>query len=510
MRWSMRNKLFIGISALIAFYMMLSLFLNSQFLSRYYFSSKHRQLNNDYEYINSMYSGKPDDIALELEKLERSEGIHIMIRDKDMQLKYGWFQRNRGAVSDQPKNKSTTVKPPPSNLSRPATNRILSQRNADEDNPIIEKIKKLKKNEITIYNTKDRRLRTEFINLIGVMKNGDYLFLSTPRASIEESVHIANKFFAFTGFVTIIIGMIFVYFAVGKITKPISILNVITAKMSTLDFSEKYRIKSNDEIGQLGQSINSMSEQLEKSISELKLSNAKLKEDIERERKIDDMRKEFISNVSHELKTPIALIRGYSEGLKVNVNDDEENKNYYCDVIIDEAEKMNRLVKQFLDLSMIESGGLQIEKEVFDINQFLSQIIKKNSLIFKEKNIEVALESDERIEVNADIYMIEQVIMNFLNNAINHVDDKKHISIKVKRAGDKAHIGVYNTGKHIPEEEMKSIWTSFYKVDKARTRAYGGTGLGLSIVRAIMEQHQNNYGVNNVEAGVYFWIELNM
>ena len=195
---------------------------------------------------------------------------------------------------------------------------------------------------VVLEATPDERLRTEFMSLVGLLSNGDYLFLRTPVPAIQESAATANRFFLISGSLMIVVGIVFAFVFAGWFTRPILEMKGIAQKMARLDFSSKYTGSSHDEIGALGASINLMSDQLERSIGELVTANEKLLEDIERERRIDDMRKEFIANVSHELKTPIAMIQGYAEGLKLNVNEDEENRNFYCDVITDEAARMNR------------------------------------------------------------------------------------------------------------------------------------------------------------------------
>jgi signal transduction histidine kinase len=239
-------------------------------------------------------------------------------------------------------------------------------------------------------------------------------------------------------------------------------------------------------------------------------ANRKLLEDIERERRIDEMRREFISNVSHELKTPISLIQGYAEGLKENVNEDEENKNFYCEVIADEAGKMGKLVGELLDLSQIEAGTFKLDKINFEISRLAAKVMEKYKPIFLEKKIDCALEEEPGLIVFADRFRTEQIIVNYLNNAINHVDQKKLINISIKSFQNKARVSVYNSGRPISPELSDKIWESFYKVDKARTRAYGGTGLGLSIVKAIQEMDNNRYGVLNRDGGVEFWFELDM
>jgi signal transduction histidine kinase len=274
--------------------------------------------------------------------------------------------------------------------------------------------------------------------------------------------------------------------------------------MSELDFSETLAIKGNDEISQLSLSINDLSHKLDITIGQLNDKNRQLEEDIDRERRLDKMRQEFISSVSHELKTPIFLIQGYADGLKANISTDEDRKNFYCDVIMDEAEKLNILVKDLLDLSQIQSGVFNISRCNFSLTDLVKEIGAKFGPDLLKKEINLNMQTEENLLVNADPVRIEQVLVNYLNNAVNHVDEKKEINITAVRQGRKARIAVYNSGRHIPEKEMEKIWTSFYKVDKARTREYGGTGLGLSIVRAIMEAHQNPFGVRNVADGVEF------
>ena len=187
--------------------------------------------------------------------------------------------------------------------------------------------------------------------------------LSTPLESIRESVTLSNKFLAGVGALAVIAGAILMYFVTRNLTKPILKLAALSEQMAELDFSVRYPGGKKDEIGILGDSMNHMSEKLQYTIEELKKANGQLEKDIEEKDRIDERRQEFISNVSHELKTPIALIQGYSEGLKDDVNDDPESRDFYCDVIIDEAKKMNHIVKRLLNLGEIESGGMKLTLE---------------------------------------------------------------------------------------------------------------------------------------------------
>lgn len=290
-------------------------------------------------------------------------------------------------------------------------------------------------------------------------------------------------------------------------------LKDISQRMTNLDFDAKYESKGKDEIDLLGEHINQLSDTLEKTISELKTANNELQRDIEKKEKIDEMRKEFLSNVSHELKTPIAIIQGYAEGLKEGINDDDvENRNFYCDVIMDEAGKMNNMVKKLLTLNQLESGNDVISMERFDVVAMIRNFLQSAAILVKQNQVTVNMDEQRQIYVWADEFKTEEVIRNYFSNAMNHVSapdgEDKIIEFRFDVMDNKVRIGVFNTGNPIPEESLPHIWEKFYKVDKARTREYGGSGVGLSIVKAIMESMNQQYGVKNYTNGVEFWLEL--
>ncbi len=506
MKLTIRKKLFWGMTGLIVLFVALSQFLNSQFLEDYYVSEKKKQLLDIYGDINKIYQGDPATIYLELEKLERNTGIHIVIFNSNQEPIYRLQRLPEELSVDYP-----PAPPRPVDLPTPTHPLPNPERKQNfEKNLIQMNQKELKEGKAIIIFSQEPRIQTNFINLVTTLNTGDYLILNTPFASINESARIANRFFLFTGLLTFIVGSIVIYFFAKKLIRPILKLNDLAQRMAKLDFSQKYQVESTDEVGQLGDSINSLSTQLHTAISELTEANQKLLEDIEQERRIDGMRREFISSVSHELKTPISLIQGYAEGLKENVNEDEENKNFYCDVIADEAGKMGKLVGELLDLSQIEAGIFKLDKSNFEISRLVAKVMEKYKPIFLEKKINCTLVEEPGLIVFADRFRTEQIIVNYLNNAINHVDDQKSITISIQSFQNKARVSVYNSGRSISPELLDKIWESFYKVDKARTRTYGGTGLGLSIVRAIQEIDNNRYGMLNRDGGVEFWFELDI
>ena len=356
----------------------------------------------------------------------------------------------------------------------------------------------------------DTRLDSEYLVLVGVLENGDMVLMRTAVESIRESAAISNRFLLFAGAAAIVASILVAFFTTRHITKPLQQLTDISKRMVDLDFNAKYESDQSNsyEVEELGNHINRLSENLERTISELKTANVELQDDIEKKIQIDEMRKEFLSNVSHELKTPLALIQGYAEGLQECINDDAESREFYCDVIIDEADKMNRMVKKLLTLNQLEFGNDQVIMERFDMTELIRGVANSTRILMEQKGIRLEMENSEEAWVWGDEFKVEEVITNYMSNAINHADGEKLIRVFYTRSEDKLRVSVFNTGQPIPEEDIEKIWVKFYKVDKARTREYGGSGIGLSIVKAIMDSFHQRCGVINHEDGVEFWMEL--
>lgn len=356
----------------------------------------------------------------------------------------------------------------------------------------------------------DGRTQTEYIEMWGMLDNGYFFILRSALESIQESVSISNRFMAYVGCIAIVVSILLVIGLANRITKPIMELAGISERMKHLDFNAKYTGNDRTEIAILGHNINEMSEALESTISELKTANNQLLKDIEKKDQIDEMRREFLSNVSHELKTPIALIQGYAEGLREGINDDAESREFYCDVIIDEAAKMNIMVRKLLTLNQLESGSEVVSMERFDITALIRNYISSSDILLKERDISVRMEDYEAIYVWGDEFKVEEVFMNYFTNAIHYAQGENIIDVKLRSTDQQVRISVFNTGAPIPQDSIGHIWEKFYKVDKARTREYGGSGIGLSIVKAIVESMNQKYGVVNYENGVEFWFTLDI
>lgn len=361
-----------------------------------------------------------------------------------------------------------------------------------------------------IQRQKDNRLDSEYLVLYGTLSNGNLILMRSALESIRESVKISNRFLGAVGVFSVIVSAVVIVFVSRGITMPLLELTNISKRMTELDFEAKYqaRTKRKDEIDELGEHMNELSKALEQTISELKSANNQLQIDIDKKTKIDEMRKEFLSNVSHELKTPLALIQGYAEGLKECINEDAQSREFYCEVIMDEADKMNRMVKKLLTLNQLEFGNEVVAMERFDLTELIQGVVNASAILLNQNEITLTFSENKPIFVWADEFKVEEVVTNYLSNAIHHAEGEKKIDIFYRQMEERVRVSVFNTGKPIPQEDIENIWIKFYKVDKARTREYGGSGIGLSIVKAIMESFHQQCGVINYENGVEFWFEL--
>ena len=527
MNKSLRVKLSATLMATVLVTMIISIVVNNFFLVDYYISGKQKALIGAYNKINQMYNtfgvseeardgidGKNDiyqwfntedifslsdflDMELSMEQLSQNNNMGILLyRIQNKRI------INQQAVYDMQVLFSSSG----SNASSEDVESFAIYRDyiQSEDRTEVSS----ETDRYALQKVYVKRMDSYYIYLIGTIDNGDRIMLRASVESIEESAQISNQFFIYVTMCVCGISFLAMLFISKRFTEKILALAKIAQKMSHLDFAQKYPVETEDEIGVLGESINTLSETLEKTLGELKSANVQLKRELEQKVQIDEMRKEFLSNVSHELKTPIALIQGYAEGLQENINDDAESRDFYCEVIMDEAAKMNGLVKKLLDLNQIEFGTETLTMEHFDIVSTIDNILSNAEILFRQKEATLKFDADAPVYVWGDVYLVEEAFTNYMSNALNHVDGERLIEVDVAKEGDTARISVFNTGAPIPEEDIEQIWVKFYKVDKARTREYGGSGVGLSIVKATMERHGQSYGVKNRENGVEFWFTL--
>lgn len=530
---SIRFKITVLFAGIICILIVMLLLFNITFSEKFYMQDKQEAMLNAYESIddacNQYSSGSISDTDLRnnLEQVSTSKGMSIIIVNSDWttfyvsthgdemmleRLKKSIFNNDifqgmpdkSGSMQEQPdENRNGDINAGKKTLPEKIID--MSGNGASETRDIL-----YQSDKYTVQKVYDSRLLDDYIELWGTLDNGNFILIRTPIQGIKDNVHISNTFITYIGIVTLIIGIIAAFVLSSYISKPIKQLSNIAERMSELDFDIKYDGKDKGEIGLLGKSMNNMSQKLEENISQLKTANLELQRDIDKKEKLEKMRTDFLSNVSHELKTPIALIQGYAEGLKEGITDDPESMDFYCSVIMDEAAKMNNMVKRLLTLNQIEFGEDELVMERFDINELVKSVVNANELRATQKNLSITYDIlDSPLYVWADEYKVEEVVTNYLSNAINHCCNENIIKIKVGHTDkDNVRVSVFNTGNNIPEADIEHIWEKFYKVDKARTREYGGNGIGLSIVKAIVESMGKTCGVNNLSDGVEFWFDL--
>ncbi|QBD77430.1 HAMP domain-containing histidine kinase [Ktedonosporobacter rubrisoli] len=331
-----------------------------------------------------------------------------------------------------------------------------------------------------------------------VVENGvvEYVFAMTALQPVDEAISVTWQFYPyFLGFAVLCV-MLLAFIFSRHLAKPLISINRITGKIAKMDFTEKLPVRSKDEIGELSRNINYLSSQMETYIGQLK-------QELDNEKRLETTRKEFIAGVSHELKTPLAVLKSCLSILKDGIA--SEKRDHYFQAIEDEIQRMDALVVNMLDLAKFASGTYKPEIAPFEIDLAIEEVCASLAGQIKEKNVTLTQRFSPYMVIGHRGLII-RVMTNFLTNAIRHTENGHTISIEVQRKGDTAEISVENQGSPIAEEDRKKIWDQFYIVESRTSKS--STGLGLSISKAILELHHADYGVENTEDGVSFFFAL--
>ena len=496
-----RVRLFLITFGVILFFLGVIFTTNTFLLQPYYNYMKEKKLISTLHTISDLdfsdtdeYGKASDAISTRLKSIEETDNIYIIVLDEHL----NFFYNSTGMVSGITKgNKYEGAKQLFNSLFEMSGG--SSRGKGTIDSPAISK-------------RRNSHTDTNYLSLFAIIPasmDGDisyhYVMINTSVSAIEDAVDAFNDYALVLGIFAMIVSGLLSMVLCSNFARPILRINEAAKQISALDFSARLDIRSNDELGQLAESINHLSSELETKINQLSVANAQLKKDIEQKEKIDLMRRELLSNVSHEFKTPLAIIMGYAEGLLLNINNDE--KDYYCSVINDEAVKLNNLAARLLDLAELESGAI-MDISAFSLSELAEERLKTMSYMFADHGISTEYRSDGDCSLSADYGRIEEVINNLLANAMHHTPDGGIISVNVTGGSETVSFSVYNSGSHIPDDSLERIWESFYKVDKARTRKYGGSGLGLKIVSSIVNLHGGSYSAENTSDGVVFRVTL--
>lgn len=348
-----------------------------------------------------------------------------------------------------------------------------------------------------------------FLDCYAYLSSGDCVdvYMQVSQVSTTTKVSLAASFV--TVMLSLVVAMAIISYYIKRFTKPVNKMVEITENMARLNFSEKCPETGVIELNSLSESINELSAALDTSLTDLKEKNKKLEEDIENERTLDNLRQTFISGISHELKTPIAIIQGYAEGAKMfYAAGNTETADSYCDTIMEESVRMNEMIMKLLEITKYSSGAYAPAREDFELQPFVQDWFDRNESLLTEKGIRYENDVPAGLFGNGDKIILSSVLNNYLSNAVSHAEGEKLLRTYAEDMGDVWRIFVFNTGKPIADKDIDKIWDSFYRADKSLSRAQGRFGLGLSIVSAIQNLHGQDYGVKNLETGVEFWFDI--
>lgn len=356
---------------------------------------------------------------------------------------------------------------------------------------------------------KDKTMYKSYRNLkFQDAEEGYNLYLMMPLQPITEASKVLVLLIPYIGIVVILISVIggFIYSKV--VSKPLLDINKVAKEMVKLDFTKKCFVKGEDEIGELSKSLNDLSYNLQISMEDLQKANEQLLDDIAKEREIEKKRREFIATISHELKTPITILKGQIEGMlsKIGIYKDRDK---YLKRNLEVLKDMENMVKETLEISKLEREGFKPKNKKVDLGKLINECCYKTSFIATNKNIQIHKNIKENMFVLGDDRLLKKVIYNIITNAINHSDEKEKVYIDTIEDNNKVLVRVENTGSKIDEKELEEIFKPFYRIEKSRNRKSGGSGLGLYIVKMILDAHKAKYSIENTEKGVEFKVLLN-
>lgn len=466
-RVSIKYKIFIGAVLFIILNIIINLLIVRISINDIYLALEKKELKSVY---SNILKTKNDDRITDVIYDANSNGIKVKIMDSNLNILYTIF-------SDRMNNRFT-----------------------DLDLVLLNSLRNSKSKIIVLNNYKKNGYD---LHLVGKTKDG-YAIISTSIESIKKDAKTTTIVIFLTSLITLLILLVLSYFISKLFSKKINEIKEVTDDITALKFNKKINVTTNDELGDLFNNVNIMSKRLEDNIKELEKANIKLKEDLIEKEKQENARKKLIANISHEFKTPLTIISGYSQLMLSEAKDEEDKKN--LNVMISEAERLSDLVHEFLELSKLESGNIKLNKEMVDINTIIKNEIDKLDVDIKNKGVNVTLKLCKEAELFVDKREFTKVIENLLTNAIKFTKGDKRIVVKTYVKDEYFYYEVYNSGDTIKESDMENIFNSYYK-DKS-TRNKKGTGLGLTIVKVVVDLHNGECFVKNTSDGVKFTIKI--
>ncbi|MBQ9012708.1 MAG: HAMP domain-containing histidine kinase [Bacilli bacterium] len=464
---SIRKKIFLGVFIFVLLNVLINIIIVRVSINNIYLSLEKKELKKQYEIVKKNMSN--DDLQ-QIMFNANNEGIKIKLYDITFSPIYTIFNDK---INDKYNN----------------LNMMLLENLGNQKSKIIT----LKNYEKSGYD----------LHLVGKTKDG-YVILSSSIEQLKKDARTTTIIILNTSLITLVIFLVISYFISKLVSNRIKEVKDVTDDIKDLKFTKKVKVKTNDELGDLLNNINTMSDKLELSINDLESANKKLKKELEEKEKQEQARKKLIANISHEFKTPLTVISGYSQLMLSESKNEEEKKN--LELMINESSRLSDLVHEFLELSRLESGNITLNKEKVNIKDLINKELENLSVSIKKNNINVKTKFIDNQEIIVDKKQFNKVIVNILTNAIKFAKNKKIIEIKTYTKDKYFYYEVFNTGDNIKEEELETIFNSYYKNKSERNKE--GTGLGLTIVKAIVDLHNGICEVKNTKDGVKFIIKI--
>jgi signal transduction histidine kinase len=462
MKISIRTKLFVILSCLVVLLVIFGILINGVFLEKYYVAENRAIMVELYQSVVSEIEQNPEDLFDFLFELDRNNGVSVTLANAGKEISYSTNTRKISSESSHiPKEiEEILVSNPP-----------------------------LKRNS-WIYAVAEKEGQLPRVALVAKTEQGGYIVLAKTMKGIRESVSIANRFYLFTGLLMMLLGAVATLFFSRVITSPLVEMSKVSRNIANLDFDKRVEIRSQDEIGALGESINNIADQLSVNIEHLQ-------KDIER-------RKRLVRDLTHELKTPIAVVKGYAEGLQYGVASTEEKRMDYCQIIVSECDRMDEMVKELLDLSRLEEGQGVLVKTKFPAVNLSKSIEQRFSKALQDKQLKLVVHCLEDVCFYADYDLLQRSVDNYITNAIKYAKEGSTLHLTIVNEEGETRLEVFNRGPSLCEGDLEKIWDVFYMGDSARSRSLGSHGVGLAIVQSIITAHGGKVKACNQEDGVCF------
>lgn len=506
MKRSIRHKFFCIIAIILLFNILVTQLFGSSLMAKFYIENKKSELRQSYTTLRAALQNDSSDIssnstlAEAIFAIERSNVTIMLVQHTDAADTVTYYSRGnrfqepgseRPGGHEQPFGPLFTHYSPENWIQRAQTLGVFQ----NADLPLL-----------VSENTSPKPQPT--LSLYGQAGDEVYIFLSTPQEPLALAASLGVQYNLYISLATFLLATLLIYFITKRFTQPIQDIDQAARRISQMDFSQRCDIHTHDELEELSISINLMADKLEAYIEQLKLNQELLEKDLAREAKTNQLRMEFITNVSHDFKTPLTLIRAYTESLAEQSLAPEEQAAY-CQIILKETERMTALVTRLLQLSKLESGVVTLEESIFPLDEMMRDILHNNQILIQDKQLTINLLPQEDCFAYADYDRIEQVLVNLIENAIKYTPAGGIITLDIQHnAPATYHVTITNTSPPLPDDQLEDIFISFYKRDQSRKADHNSFGLGLAIVKAILDLHHQPCGARNTPDGLEFWFEL--